>query len=404
MSVILNQKTIEISTELSELVATAIDSMEDNDFITLSQKERKLLDRLYVNRGDDSPNTAALQITYHRLLEKGVCYEQVIELLYAIMNETRTMSLWLSGFFGMDIMQEIAKVNDLTIPQEIWIKAIEKIILTYHEQELLNDDTKNYTLLIKGHESELRFTALMMFYGDSKQKYSEFGKSESQSTAKNKQLTADLANAHTRIEELERQLKETQSELTEARSAQQASTNKIAELQKNMTAAAVQNQKRILAIEHENQETLETSLVETNMYRQQAEILTQILCTYEDGLDDDSSVMPIRELDDSETESIELPTENVLFLGGHRNMVRKVEQLYPNWTFINGESNAKGLMIRKNYQVIFFWTNHISHGLQQCLFQNMGYEAPIIYVTATNMNLLVSQMKAGFSEATGISV
>ena len=90
----------------------------------------------------------------------------------------------------------------------------------------------------------------------------------------------------------------------------------------------------------------------------------------------------------------ELP-DRALFLGGHRNMVKKLGELHPDWDFIT-DDEIKGGWRNLNYAHIFFWTKHCSHMLQQNIMSKLAPGAEIIYVTATNVDRLEEEMLTGY--------
>lgn len=91
------------------------------------------------------------------------------------------------------------------------------------------------------------------------------------------------------------------------------------------------------------------------------------------------------------TECLSLPEENVLFMGGHQNMTKKLAAKYPGWNFISDDKITKDP--GKEPEVVFFWVGHASHKLSQNLLNRIPSETPILYVTATNIDLLEAEMK-----------
>lgn len=86
-----------------------------------------------------------------------------------------------------------------------------------------------------------------------------------------------------------------------------------------------------------------------------------------------------------------LPQKGVLFLGGHQNMTKKLRQQFPKWTYLSDDRIKRCSSI--NQTVVFFWTNHSSHKMMQYVYSKLPENASIIYVTATNLPLLLAEMK-----------
>ena len=91
-----------------------------------------------------------------------------------------------------------------------------------------------------------------------------------------------------------------------------------------------------------------------------------------------------------------LPQSNVLFLGGHQNMTKKLRQLYPNWTYVTDDQFNRRTNITQ--QTIFFWTGHSSHKMMRFVYSRLPACANIIYVTATNLDRLTTEMQQGYQK------
>lgn len=84
-----------------------------------------------------------------------------------------------------------------------------------------------------------------------------------------------------------------------------------------------------------------------------------------------------------------LPEGNVLFLGGHQNMTKKLRQIFPNWTYLSDD------LFKEIGQIdtIFFWTKHSSHSMMEFVACRKSNDAKICYVTATNIKRLIKEME-----------
>ena len=86
----------------------------------------------------------------------------------------------------------------------------------------------------------------------------------------------------------------------------------------------------------------------------------------------------------------DLPQKGVIFLGGHQNMTKKLRQHFPRWTFISDEQLKRYSVTSQ--RIVFYWTCHSSHKLMQYVYSKLPSDASVIYVTATNLPLLIAEM------------
>ena len=85
-----------------------------------------------------------------------------------------------------------------------------------------------------------------------------------------------------------------------------------------------------------------------------------------------------------------IPKKNVLFLGGHHNMIKKLQKRHPDWCFITDDNfKHRGNM---NQQVVFFWTAHCSHKMMRFVYSKLNQNAVIYYVKSTNIDMLEWEM------------
>lgn len=93
---------------------------------------------------------------------------------------------------------------------------------------------------------------------------------------------------------------------------------------------------------------------------------------------------------------MELPQKGVLFLGGHQNMTKKLRQFFPKWTYVTDDQLKKCSII--NQRVVFYWTKHSSHKMMRYVYSKLPNDTSIIYVTATNLPLLIEQMQITYQK------
>lgn len=87
-----------------------------------------------------------------------------------------------------------------------------------------------------------------------------------------------------------------------------------------------------------------------------------------------------------------LPAKDTLFLGGHQNLTKKLRQLFPKWQFISDDR----LRIRPKCttKIVFFWSAHASHKLSKSVLGQMAQDVIVIYVTSTNLDMLICEMES----------
>lgn len=89
--------------------------------------------------------------------------------------------------------------------------------------------------------------------------------------------------------------------------------------------------------------------------------------------------------------TIVLPQKGVLFLGGHPNMTKKLRQQFPKWTFVSDDQLKRCGSISQT--LVFYWTGHSSHKIMRYVYSKLPENANILYVTATNLPLLIKEMQ-----------
>ena len=93
-----------------------------------------------------------------------------------------------------------------------------------------------------------------------------------------------------------------------------------------------------------------------------------------------------------------LPEKGVLFLGGHPNMTKKLRRKFPKWSFITDDQFKRFPVI--NETIVFYWTGHSSHKLMRNIYSKLPDNTTILYVSATNLPLLISEMERTFQANT----
>ena len=96
-------------------------------------------------------------------------------------------------------------------------------------------------------------------------------------------------------------------------------------------------------------------------------------------------------------ETAEIPAKGVMFLGGHPNLVKKLQRLYPKWDFVSDEQVRRKACF--NQGIIFYWTGHGSHQLMEYVYSRRTADTKVLYVTATNLSLLLNEMNDAYQAA-----
>ena len=92
-----------------------------------------------------------------------------------------------------------------------------------------------------------------------------------------------------------------------------------------------------------------------------------------------------------------IPNKGVMFLGGHPNLVKKLQQVYPKWDFVSDEQVRRKSSF--NQSIIFYWTSHGSHQLMEYVYSRKADNAKVLYVAATNLSLLLNEMNSAYKAA-----
>lgn len=98
-----------------------------------------------------------------------------------------------------------------------------------------------------------------------------------------------------------------------------------------------------------------------------------------------------------------LPSKGVMFLGCMYkgvcpNLLKKLQQVYLKWDFISDEQLQRKISFKQD--TIFYWTGHGSHQLMEYVYSRASKHAKVLYVTSTNLPLLLSEMSAAYYAAT----
>lgn len=88
----------------------------------------------------------------------------------------------------------------------------------------------------------------------------------------------------------------------------------------------------------------------------------------------------------------ELPRDDVIFIGGHPNMTKKLALDHPGWRFIDG-ADPNFSEFRSQPRILFFWDMHLGHPCWQRAKKLLSPSTPVAYVKSTNLDMLEDEMK-----------
>ena len=87
-----------------------------------------------------------------------------------------------------------------------------------------------------------------------------------------------------------------------------------------------------------------------------------------------------------------LPERNVVFVGGHPNMLKKLVQEHPGWRFIDGGDYAFD-RFSSQPAILFFWDGHMGHPCFARAKKFLEPATPVGYVKSTNIDMLEGEMR-----------
>lgn len=92
----------------------------------------------------------------------------------------------------------------------------------------------------------------------------------------------------------------------------------------------------------------------------------------------------------------ELPSKNVVFVGGAPNTQKKLRQIFPDWDFVGSEGITSSYTMSTKPDVMFLWTKYMAHGMLQSVEARI--EAPRVYLKRTNIDAMIEEMRSGYKK------
>ena len=161
-------------------------------------------------------------------------------------------------------------------------------------------------------------------------------------------------------------------------------------LRATMEGIHLETQKKILGIEAESRKTIEALKKQILALQEENNALRKT------ATDDAAADVDKNEAEIQQTK-IQLPDERILFLGGHENMLKKLRQKHPGWTYIGDDSSTK-ITWDMTFDVCFIWYKHLSHKAFLTVQNRVDNRAPIIYLNSTNLECLEQEMMVGYQK------
>lgn len=297
-----------------------------------------------------------------RLKDKRLYYASSDQIMACIKRSQDPGSLQMAT---MLISSVFYMKDDSPISEDTWKAAIEFLVFNNDPELYRSDDY--VALFLEQHITELYFTVLMVHFS---QMYinNVYPIVHGGASANNQQALLD------EIEELKAQKSKLEKKVFELKGDLAEEKNKMADMNK-------QHRREMLSRDAEIR-ALNKLLQEEDPIEAEEPIVTT------DELEE-----PCIETDHpfTEQELMDLPETGVMFLGGHQNIHKALINFFPDWQYIRVDDNT--FTVPKACKVVFCWYNHVTHSAYQRLKKYMSKDIPLCYVTATNPDRLILEMK-----------
>ena len=307
-----------------------------------------------------------------RLQQSGYCVETTLSQLCGTLSVVapeayQTLGVMPPKFKYLNCDQAVLDEQLAQNGKEIWKQAIELTLLELDPDAICAKEMRSLYGPIEQHLPELyiNFFHRLLISG-----YSTLVEME------------DTTKAN--LKESERALKE---------AARMAKQQEEAEEKVRRTADQLVEQKEAerLRLERENKELIS----ELYELKRQNQLMQMLLESNEEEQEESAEAAEeaVAEQEDSIPEEelyadIALPEDQtVVFLGGHRNFVKKVQQNHPNWRYISVADYRQAeiaKMASSKISCIIFYSKHISHPIYW-MVTNQAKDIPILYLTCQNI-------------------
>jgi len=163
-----------------------------------------------------------------------------------------------------------------------------------------------------------------------------------------------------------------------------------------------QNQRELRRMEKERRASEHGLLDQIKAQSREIENLKQVLAATSLMLEDEDQVQKsvvTEETSEAET-LVEMPEDGVVFMGGHPNLVKKIRQRHPRWSFVGREAFADTGVFACAKVVVIYWKSICHPAYYKALERTeRGDSVPIVYVNSTNLDLLEEEIRRGYNSA-----
>ena len=309
-----------------------------------------------------------LKRTYTRLKEKGLCPDNlagITERLILQGNPSAFIAIPDKGNYFIELHEED------------WYDAVDTVVMRY-APELVDDETcKNYAVVIERHIQDLWVG--MIIQSNARVREAE---------NKKKKIEKSPDGCNDELLEVMKENAALQEQIQILKSRLEKVTENAQKLNSMLTQRNLEHGKEIIVAEAKKREEMDILQKKLDGMHAENLLLRGMLSSPENEEDN-------IEIEQEESVESELPESGVLFLGGHTNMVKKLRQIHPGWSYL-GDENIPQLMTDRRVEVCVVWTKHLSHKVTRARNRNIKGHFPIVYVTSTNLELLEKEMRRGY--------
>lgn len=350
---------------------------------------------------DRAARTKRLSHTLKRIKDKGY-YTNNATRLTAISGRlsATTPNIFDSLRQSIDFFADAIDWEDVEISDTVWHLAIDSVMSIYHP-EIHADPFAMYAPLIDSEIDKILTWALFLAYiraqdfelacllceieDDSPFDEADYEEDEEDEEEDEEGVSISALLENTQALEAARQrIAELEHALAREKRARQ---KEVMKLEHRLDAIQKESQGKILSLKEQNTQLMEFILHMDTPKTQDAE-------------EEDEGTPPPPQGPEKKEYALPLPESRVLFLGGHPNLLKKVEAKHPDWQFLN-DDNFRSRPVGSSVDVIFFWSAHSSHSLRNKVFPDLTNLPPVVYVAATNIDRLEQEMLAGYNTLNG---
>lgn len=323
-----------------------------------------------------------LRETYKKLQKKGYCIESTWDDVQERANELTAGAV---NYWYAELPEEEGWLIEAYEKhrEEIWLKTIEELVFAKSTESFTDPNLQSYTFICEREIAQLYLTVynsvrilamrLMM--------------------AMNEETTKTLLK---KVENKESEIRKLKQKAKENRKIQESSESKTAREQ--MLRAKAENErlymdnlrlgKKIAALENEVRRLKSDSSEDVKDNAEKPEA-SDVKVPEEPEVKAEEEIIPVEPF----------PVKGVVFFGGHPNLVNKLRQVHPKWTFVNPESpkSQNGLTYSNaNISVMIVHSKHASHSQWDLITNKIPAETPILFVSTSNLDSIESEIEIGW--------